>query len=160
MFYLLHHEGDQLVHSNSSWLWSYTSPSISTCFTYLNIFWSGLDTTPIVAEQLFLTFLVSWRKFYYRIILVKSGQNNSAPADLANFAPFPGINSTLCNDVPEVSLSSKLLRLCSTFLPEIIWSPILRPWGCKIYDLVSSSYLINYVCSSIWIIFYSFNCGL
>ena len=50
------------------------------------------------------------------------------PADLANFPPFPGINSTLCIDVPGgISFNSRQLPiLISTFLPDSIVSPFLN----------------------------------
>ena len=58
------------------------------------------------------------------------------PADLANFAPFPGINSTLCSEVPGgISLSSsELPTLISFFFPDSTLSPTFRPCGQIIYD--------------------------
>ena len=58
------------------------------------------------------------------------------PADLANFAPLPGINSTLCSEVPGgISFSSNELPiLISTFLPDSIVSPFFKPLGQIMYD--------------------------
>ena len=61
-------------------------------------------------------------------------------AILASFAPFPGINSTLCIEVPGgISLNSKVLpTLISTFFPDSMTSPFFNPCGHIMYDFSSS----------------------
>ena len=99
-------------------------------FPILIFFWSGLETTPIVAVHELFTFLVS-PDDNLSIACCQSYPDKitEEPADLASFPPLPGISSTLCIDVPGgISFSSKAFpTLISTSLPDSILSPCFKP---------------------------------